>query len=91
MPHSGVTLWDQCLGRSLYDEMVPYSRIGREVGGSGSAVQHFAHDHWPPRDETEVKKRRLSGGPPRKPWTPPRAKRLLRGASTLPPLASDRR
>ena len=75
-------------GAITLDEMVPYSRIGREVRCSGSAVQRFAHSHWPPRDETAVKRRQ--SGRLHQPWNAATGKALLRGASTLPPLASDR-
>ena len=85
MPTLGQTLWDSALGRTLYDQHVPYAEIGRRVGTSGSCVKAFAARHWPRRDETQVERAgRRAARRPRP------ARKLRPGQATLPPLSALR-
>ncbi len=86
----GNTLWDQTLGRALYDQNVRYRDIARALGGTvrDNHISSFARRHWPPRDEEAVRRLHLEHHPkpPRKPRTA--ARKMQKGESSLPVLGS---
>lgn len=87
MPRAGVTVWDQKLGRTLYDQGASYVAIGAAVGVSSTMVASFASRYWPKRDEAALRKLNRK---PRRDSKPKPARALRPGATTLAPLASLR-
>ena len=77
--------WDRVEARRLYDAGASLRAIAIAVGADKNVIARYSTNHWPTR-ESDVEIHREKFRP--RSATPPPAKRLKRGQSTLPPLSA---
>lgn len=78
MASYAIITWDVDRARALYDQGLSYYEIGQVLLVNDTTLRRYAYLHWPPRERDRHLEAPDRIGP----------RRLRRGETSLPPLAS---